>query len=324
MESGTDPMARLFEGVIEEANKRVAAAIDKQVTGELEDLRKMAKESRKLEVVSNTGTHTVQGKQHYLLDDLIRLANHKLPILMVGMAGTGKTHAAEQVAEGLGLKFYAMSVGAQTSKSDIIGYMNAAGNYVGTHFREAYENGGVFLMDEIDAGNANVLIQINAALSNGMASFPDAMVKAHEDFVFIASANTYGTGANRQYVGRNQLDAATLDRFTVFYWEIDNALEQQMAGNRTNWYTAVRAAREYVDREHIRALITPRATQRGVKMLDAGFELHQVIESALLGTVPDDKKQLVRDIATQGYTGAGGGIPSANVGTVFTPASVAF
>src|SRR5215217_6156820 len=85
-------------------------------------------------------------------------------------------------------------------------------------------------MDEIDAGNANVIIQVNAALSNGYCSFPDGMVQRHDDFIFLASANTFGDGASRQYVGRNQLDAATLDRFTTLVWEIDEELEEIMAG----------------------------------------------------------------------------------------------
>jgi cobaltochelatase CobS len=34
-------------------------------------------------------------------------------------------------------------------------------------------------------------------------------------------ANTFGTGADRQYVGRNQLDESTLDRFRIGQIERD-------------------------------------------------------------------------------------------------------
>ena len=155
-------------------------------------------------------------------------------------------------------------------------------------------------MDEIDAGNANVLITINAALSNGLAAFPDAMVPKHEDFVFIASANTFGNGANRQYVGRNQLDAATLDRFAIIEWFIDDELEENLSFglNGTAWYMAVKAARDYVADKKIRALISPRATQKGCKLLDIGQPLDEVIDATMLGSVPDDKKQDVRQVAT--------------------------
>lgn len=286
--------------------------IDKDVDGELKDLREQVKKSRRLEVKVGDKVNEVEGLKHNQLEQLITYAAMRLSPLLVGMAGTGKTHAAEQVARALGLEFYAMSVGAQTSKSDIIGYMSASGDYVGTHFRQAYEYGGLFLMDEIDAGNANVLIQVNAALSNGLAAFPDKMVQRHEDFVFIASANTYGNGANRQYVGRNQLDAATLDRFAVIDWLIDDELESNLAVglNGKAWYMAVRAARDYVAQKSIRALISPRATQKGSKLLNVGQPLEEVINATMLASVPDDKRADVAEVATRIFEKFASEVPS--------------
>lgn len=274
--------------------------IDKDVDGELSELREQVKKTRQLEVKIGDRVNVVKGLKHKQLEQLINYASLRLSPLLVGMAGTGKTHAAEQVADALGMSFYAMSVGAQTSKSDIIGYMDASGNYVTSHFRQAYEFGGVFLMDEIDAGNSNVLIQINAALSNGYMSFPDAMVRKHEDFIFIASANTFGNGANRQYVGRNQLDAATLDRFAVIEWFIDDELESSLTTglNGKAWYMAVKAARDYVAEKGIRALISPRATQKGSKLLHIGQDLKEVIHATMLGSVPEDKRADVEQVAS--------------------------
>lgn len=286
--------------------------VDQDVDGELKDLREQIKKTRRLEVKVGDKVNVVEGLKHKQLEQLITYATLRLSPLLVGMAGTGKTHAGEQVATALGLQFYSMSVGAQTSKSDIIGYMSANGEYVRTHFRDAYEHGGVFLMDEIDAGNANVLIQINAALSNGLCAFPDAMVKKHEDFVFIASANTYGNGANRQYVGRNQLDAATLDRFAVVDWYIDDELESNLAVglNGKAWYMAVRAARDYVAEKNIRALISPRATQKGSKLLDTGASLDEVIKATMLASVPEDKRADVTQVATTIFNKFASEVPS--------------
>lgn len=286
--------------------------VDSSVDSELKELRELAKKNQKLEIKIGDETHVLKGTKHNQLETLITYSGLRMASLLVGMAGTGKTHAAQQVAEALGLSFYAMSVGAQTSKSDIIGYMDASGNYVKTFFRDAYEKGGVFLMDEIDAGNANVLIQVNAALSNGLCAFPDAMVKQHEDFVFIASANTYGNGANRQYVGRNQLDAATLDRFAVIDWRIDDDLEAQLAVGKYGaaWYKAVTATRKFVADKNIRALISPRATQKGSKLLSAGVNVDEVISSVLLSSVPDDKRADVIQVAVTVYEKEASGVPS--------------
>lgn len=280
--------------------QRLEKKIDDSVDGELKELREAVKKNQKLEVKIGDKTNVIEGLRHKQLEQLLHYAMLRLSPLLVGMAGTGKTHAGQQVSEALGLNFYAISVGAQTTKTDIMGYTDANGKYVRTHFRDAYERGGVFLMDEIDAGNANVLITINAALSNGLAAFPDAMVEKHPDFVFIASANTFGNGANRQYVGRNQLDAATLDRFAIIEWSIDDDLEESLSFglNGKAWYMAVRAARDYVAEKNIRALISPRATQKGSALLDIGQDLNEVIDATMLGSVPDDKKADVRQVAT--------------------------
>lgn len=249
----------------------------------------------KVEIAGKT-KGKLEGLRHVQVEGLLRLCALRENVLLVGMAGTGKTHAAEQAAQGLKLPFYAISVGAQTSKSDIIGYMNASGGYVQTLFRKAYEEGGVFLMDEIDAGNANVLIQVNAALSNHYCAFPDSMVKRHKDFVFVASANTYGNGANRMYVGRNQLDAATLDRFTVMNWEVDEQLEKQLCSN-LGWLKVVQKLRKETIAQQLRALITPRATLRGDKMLAAGMPFAEVLDLAILNAYPTDKREWARAIA---------------------------
>lgn len=308
----TGEIDQLFKGILDKMNEKAEEVIDKKVDGELGELREEIKKRQQLEVKVADKVNTVTGRRHRQLETLITYSGLRLATLLVGMAGTGKTHAAEQVAEALGLNFYSMSVGAQTSKSDIIGYMDATGNYVKTFFREAYENGGIFLMDEIDAGNANVLIQVNAGLSNGLMAFPDKMVKKHEDFVFIASANTYGNGANRQYVGRNQLDAATLDRFAVLDWKIDEELEGQLAIGRYGqaWYTAVKAVRQFVADKNIRALVTPRATQKGSQMLSAGLNVDEVINATLLGSVPEDKKADVIQVAATIYDKASSDVPS--------------
>jgi cobaltochelatase CobS len=88
--------------------------------------------------------------------------------------------------------------------------------YHPSDFVRCYENGGVFLLDEVDAGDANILLRINAAIANGVLAVPartgNPYARKHPLFVLLFAANTFGTGADRRYVGRNQLDEATLDR----------------------------------------------------------------------------------------------------------------
>lgn len=249
----------------------------------------------------------IEGLSHATLPSLLKICAARLPSMLVGSAGSGKTTAAEQVAIALGLPFYAVSVGAQTSKSDLIGYMSASGQYVSTMFRQAYEHGGVFVCDEIDAGNANVLIILNSALAGQWCAFPDGMVKRHPDFVFVGTANTFGTGANRQYVGRNQLDSATLDRFVSLDWDIDTKLEAAMVkgfSQGARWHAAVKAARALVESRGYRVVVSPRATMKGAVLLEQGFSVGEVINMTLLPTAAADQKEAIRLEATAAWKAA--------------------
>lgn len=265
-----------------------------------------AKENRRIEVVTPDATRVLAaGRMHRNYESLLKLTAQKWPIMLVGSAGTGKTYAAEKVAEGLGLNFYAISVGSQTSKTDILGYMSATGDYIGTQFREAYEHGGVFLMDEIDAGNSNVLIVINAALSGHFCPFPDKMVEKHPDFYFIGAANTYGTGSDRMYVGRNQIDAATLDRFIVVDWDVDEDLEAHLVAHfdfGKQWHKVVKAARKMVNDGGYRIVVSPRATIKGAMMLSLGKSFEDVVDSVLCAHAGPDQKVMLKNIAKEHWS----------------------
>jgi hypothetical protein len=93
----------------------------------------------------------------------------------------------------------------------------AAGDVVISIFQKIYVNGGVFLFDEMDAADENLLLGVNAALANGVFANPATgeIVERHPDFIPIAGMNTLGLGGGRDYKARNALDAATLDRWNA-------------------------------------------------------------------------------------------------------------
>jgi MoxR-like ATPase len=155
------------------------------------------------------------------------------------------------------------------SEFALLGYMNAAGNYVATPFRLAYEFGGCFLFDEMDASAAAALTAFNAALANGHCPFPDGLIKRHPDFIAIGAGNTMGSGANRMYVGRTQIDAATLDRFAFLNIEYDLALERALTPNQ-QWCSYVQAIRNEVEARNIRHIVSPRASINGSAMIAEG------------------------------------------------------
>lgn len=234
------------------------------------------------------------GVTHKQFPILLKILAQGLHPFLVGPAGGGKTMAAWQAAKALSMEFGAISVGPQTTQSQIIGYMDAQGRYVRSQFRERFENGGVYLFDEIDAGNAAVLTCINAALSGEVFAFPDGMIKKSEKFLCIASGNTYGKGIDRVYVGRNELDGASLDRFVVVDWPYDESLEKTFTQNK-KWLESVLATRKAIMQLDIRHIVSPRATIHGTKLIDAGLPFKDVCEMVLLkGLSPDDKKRIAK------------------------------
>lgn len=221
--------------------------------------------------------------KHYLYNKLLKICKSnleddddvKINIMLVGPAGSGKSTVCQQIADNLNLPFYFISVGQQTTKSDLLGYMDANGKYVTTPLRQAYEFGGIYLKDEIDAGNPNVITVTNAMLANGLAYFPDGQVKRHPNFICIAAANTYGRGADRLFVGRNQLDAASLNRFVVIDFDYDDELETKLANNQL-WTIYVQQLRLSAFRLKERIVISPRASIYGAKLLRIGFNQKEV------------------------------------------------
>jgi cobaltochelatase CobS len=243
-------------------------------------------------VVQNDGLLKELGTQHKQFRQLLKYVQTKENIYLVGSAGSGKTTACQNIAKALDVPFY--FTGAISSEYKLTGFINAQGTIVTTEFRKAYENGGLFLFDEIDASMPGALLAFNAALANNFMDFPDKKIARHKDFYCIAAANTFGSGADRQYVGRNQLDAASLDRFIFFNWEIDEDLEREIAKDN-EWVTYVQRIRQSIKRNNPRVLISPRASIKGAKLLAMGISRNEVEQAVLWNGLDENSIRLIKN-----------------------------
>ncbi|HEY4021034.1 MAG TPA: AAA family ATPase [Pseudonocardiaceae bacterium] len=222
---------------------------------------------------------------HRVLPDVLLALRADCHVFLVGPAGTGKSMLAKQVADAMGLPFQALSLGPTTPMSKVFGYFDAHGNYHDTPFRRAFEHGGIMLLDELDNGHPGLLGELNQALALRTCAFADRMVDAHPDFHLIATGNTYGSGGNRQYVGRQALDAATLDRFVVIDVPVDERLEQRIAlanaPGRAEEVLAlvqrVRTLRALAEAKQLPVMFSPRASIDGAKLIAAGASVEQVM-----------------------------------------------
>jgi len=243
---------------------------------------------------------------HYAFPEVLAAVGAGLNVMIVGPAGAGKTHLCEQVAKALGITFG--FTGAVASEYKLLGFIDAQGRPIRTEYRERYEHGGVFLFDEQDASAPTAILSFNAGLANGHQDFPDAVVPKHPTFRAIASANTYGNGADRQYVGRNQQDAAAQDRFYVIPIDYDESLEVSLYGgqgktgkrqgatvkepgtiNTAEIVAHVQKVRATVAKLNIRHVVSMRATDQLIRALAAGIDRDSAERGAIWkGMKPED------------------------------------
>jgi hypothetical protein len=249
---------------------------------------------QRIVLVKADKTEIDAGIQHKMFGAICKLIELRMHLMLVGPAGSGKTTACENAAKHCGLAFYCISVGQQTTKTDLQGFIDANGVCRSPLLRQAYEFGGVFLLDEVDAGSANTLTVLNALLANSVCAFPDGMVKRHPDFVCIAAGNTFGRGADRLYVGRNQLDAASLDRFKVLDFDYDEKLEKAISPN-DDWTAHVQKIRKAIFDCKERVVCSPRASMDSGKILNVGAFTWKETEEMCIwkGMAPDIKSKIL-------------------------------
>lgn len=221
------------------------------------------------------------GMQHKDFDKLLNLVSNKVPVMMTGDAGSGKTFGAKSVAKALDLDFRIFSFTNETSLGRTMGFMNANGQYVRTAVRDMYENGGVLILDEFDAANPNVAMALNNLLDGDEYTFDDGQIARHPEFRYVACTNTYGKGANKQFNARNKMDDATMDRFVYLAWEYDEVLERNLFGN-TEATNAVLKIRANANKMGMNGLVTPRRTREVNKMVSIGFSVKDAVQMAIL------------------------------------------
>lgn len=274
-----DVIADVFRTVIETAIKDVT---DK-VRGESQALLDLAVESlsekfdetvRRLIVpvtikIERTGQEpiTLDKMVHQSFPDVMECLQAGENVFLTGPAGCGKTTIAEDCARALEIQY--RTTGQVMMASEVMGFPDANGHYHTTPFAHTFRNGGLWLGDEFDGWEQEASLALNGALANGVASFPDSPdpVFKHDDAFFMVAGNTSGEGATIKFTGRNPVDFALLDRFTVIHVDYDKALETQLAVGFEEWRDLVWKVRENSEMLKYDTFNGTRNLVRGIKYL---------------------------------------------------------
>lgn len=228
---------------------------------------------------------------HEKFEQVLNYVMMNEPVMLVGPAGTGKNVICKQVAKALGLDFYFTN--AVTQEYKLTGFIDANGRFHETEFYKAFKNGGLFMLDEMDASIPEVLVILNAAIANRYFDFPNGRIEASKDFRVVSAGNTYGKGASFEYVGRNQLDGASLDRFAVVEINYSPRIEESLTDDK-ELLEFVRDFRKCCESAGINHIVSYRCIIRLSKMLSIeGMNKKDVMKESLFKNLDEDDLKMI-------------------------------
>lgn len=162
-------------------------------------------------------------------------------LCLVGPTGSGKTTIAKHVAKALGYDYVIVSITAGVSEGALTGWLLPVGKegqflHIDAVALEKWRKGNcVILIDEMDSGDPNTLLIANNMFGGDELFIPqrheEPRVKRGENVIVIGAMNTYGSGADMIYSGRNQLDGATRARFIFMELGYCAKLEKKILNN---------------------------------------------------------------------------------------------
>jgi cobaltochelatase CobS len=258
------------------------------------------------EVIVQGPVHAVRiaERTNKVFDRVVKLAAKNRNIMLVGPAGCGKTTLAQQIAKALNRKFGMIQGSAGASEAQLIGRLlpsnGGAFEYRSSPFVDLYEGGeAVFLLDEFDAFDANMLLTANAATANGFFTIDirhgNTTVTRGENVTIIATANTFGTGADPVYSGRNQLDGATLDRFKIIEMDYDRDLEMEIGtanGIGKSQMADFFALRDKVAKAGLLRIVGTRTLLRIIDDMECGLTFDAAMQDVAVGWAADERQRV--------------------------------
>lgn len=153
----------------------------------------------------------------------IHAYKNKIPFLLKGPTGTGKSRFIEYMAYQLDKKIITISCHEETSSTDLIGRFIIKGAetvWLDGPLTTAVKEGAIIYLDEVAEARPDVIVAIHSLTDHRRELFIDKLgqtVKAHDNFMLVASFNP---GYQR---GFKELKPSTRQRFIAVSFEYPEA-----------------------------------------------------------------------------------------------------
>lgn len=299
MNTNTKLEDALIQGIVSKGKELATEELEKELKDRLDGFIKETYGAlpQKLTIVHKDIEYDKTGIFHKMFDKVLKLVDMNLPVMLTGGAGAGKNFMLEQVSNALGLDFYYTSTITQEYK--LTGFIDGGGKYHETEFYKAFTQGGVFMLDEIDASIPECLVILNGAIANGYFDFPTGREIANENFRVVCAGNTVGLGADLVYTGRNVLDGATLDRFVLVEIDYDSRIEENLCQDEDlrNFLYDVRHS---VKVNHINHIVGMRCFKYAYQLLMNDFDKEFIVKSVILKGLQQDDINVLKSSLNSG------------------------
>ena len=249
-------------------------------------------------------------------------------IALVGPAGNGKTTAARQALDALGMGYVEIDCNESMMPDALLGRMELTtqdGATVTTWadglVTRAFREGKAIILNEFDALDPRTALCLQSACQHPGKDGTDRFITLPEhptidkvypvgDCPIIVTMNTYGNGS-REYVGRNVLDAATADRFSMITTDYENeaaiieskGYTKKIANAILSWAEHVRQVLKN-DTALNRIVLGNRIFINIADCMAAGMKLENAVEWEFFGRLDAQDRELLEAQLSRKYRGA--------------------
>ncbi len=173
---------------------------------------------------------------------------------LAGPSGTGKTVATEQLAAILNREHVLVSCEGDASKFDLLGSKTAHGDWSDGPVGDAWRDGKVCLLDELDKTPPHAACSLNAVVNFNDSIHLDDQTPRHEDFVCIATGNSAMDGPSNAYATERQ-SADFVARWeqlgVMVHFDYCPKVEKQILGQYASEHKLLAKARKNLKSEQI-------------------------------------------------------------------------